>query len=223
MIILYQEFLGGTINCSASILFCRNGQIISFMEINPLDLVVFFTEFGSKVWNCCMYDDGYYLHELNMKSLVWTKMKLVDSVKPAYRYEHTFTAINVDTFVSHGGYSVETGFALGDIWLLDLPSATWSKYTGPTDHGRADHTATKGINKNIIIFGGCSSYTVLPAGTKEDLCNDVYIIKLEPDSLLTITSKVVCRHRAMLQSHWKHLPRTLQAQLNQMCQTDDVI
>ena len=178
------------------------------------------THFGDKIWHCRMHKtpNRNGLWELNMPSLVWTKIKVARPVKPSIRKEITFTAINATTCVLHGGYAKCTGRALGDTWLFDLPSASWRKYTGSADHARSSHSATRGTNNSIIFFGGCSSNDNLPVGTKEDLCDDVYIIRLGPESLLKLTSKVVCDNRAVLQSYWKYLPGRLHAQLLEMCQ-----
>ena len=163
------------------------------------------------------------LLELNMQSLVWIKLKVDCPIRPSERMWHSFTALSEYTFVLHGGYDIATNDALSDTWLLDLPSASWRKYTGSSDHGRAHHSATKSIHNNIIIFGGRLSKKHLPAGSEGEMCNDVFVIRLEPESLLKVTSKVVCKHRAVLQIHWKYLPRTLHAQLMEMCQDDDIV
>ena len=185
----------------------------------------YFTQFDTKVWLCrmCNAGDTDFLLELNMQSLVWTKLKVDCPIRPSERICHTFTALSEYTFVLHGGYDIATNDALSDTWLLDLPSASWRKYTGSSDHGRTHHSATKSIHNNIIIFGGCLSKRNLPAGSEEELCNDIYVIQMQPESLMKLTSKVVCKHRAVLQSHWKNLPRTLHAQLMEMCQDDDVV
>ena len=184
----------------------------------------YFTQFDTKVWLCRMNlaGDTDFLLELNMQSLVWTKLKVDCPIRPPERMYHTFTVLSEYTFVLHGGHDIATDDALSDSWILDLPSASWRKYTGSRDHGRAHHSATKSIHNSIIIFGGRLSKDNLPAGSEEELCNDVFILRLEPESLLKLTSKVVCKHRAVLQSYWKYLPRTLNARLTEICQTNDI-
>ena len=188
--------------------------------VPPPELCRYFTQFGDKIWHCrqTFLENKRGLFELNMQSFVWTELNVDCPVWPSKRYGHTFTAINADTCVLHGGNDFHTGAALGDTWLLHLPSASWRKYTGSTDHNRANHSATRGSNNSIICFGGYSSNNNLPVGAKEDLCDDVYIIQLEPASLLKLTGKVVCDNRAVLQNYWKYLPGTLHAQLLEMCQ-----
>ena len=184
----------------------------------------YITQFGNKVWQCRMskVGDTDCLLELNMQSLVWTKLKVDCPIRPSERKLHSFTALSEYTFVLHGGYDIATLDVLTDTWILDLSSASWRKYTGPRDHGRVRHSATNS-NHNIVIFGGSLSNDNLPAGSEEVLCNDVYIIKMQPESLLKLTSKVVCKHRVMLQCHWKYLPRTLHAQMMEMCQDDGIV
>ena len=179
------------------------------------------TQFGDNIWNCRIDVTGNRngLWELNMQSFVWTKIKVDCPVKPSGRYEYTFTAINVNTCVLHGGDGIPAGTALSDTWLFDLPSTSWRKYTGSADHIRSKHSATRGTNNSISIFGGLSNNENLPVGEKMNLCDDVYIIRLEPESLLKLTSKVVCNNRAVLQNYWKYLPGRLHAQLLEMCQS----
>ena len=118
------------------------------------------------------------LYQLNMHTLIWTKILNVGGIRPGTRFSHTFTALqHTNQIVLYGGCSLFGGFSeykSGEPCIFDLASLQWKKYEGSPDDGRSLHSATA-VNNGIIVIGG--NYDMLVSK-----CSNVFRIKQQPIS-----------------------------------------
>lgn len=88
------------------------------------------------------------LHSLDLVRRTWKTVRTVGPVPPA-RYGHTASIALRDAMVVAGGQP-HAGAALRDVWVLALPSLSWSsvRVTGGPIAARAFHTCS------LVRFGG---------------------------------------------------------------------
>ena len=177
--------------------------------------------FGGFIQNR-VYTDHF--RQLDMNSLTWTQLRIFHP-KPMARGFCSLTATSNNQLVLHGGQSTqEEVLQVSDTWIMDLTSYTWRLHR-PKRCYRMNHTATLGVNSNVIIIGGC-----------KDVHNrlNVSLVTLEPKSLKEIASCSISKHQVELKlvtlnlclptgrlqgqaaytiyKHvlpWKHLPKKL--------------
>ena len=121
-----------------------------------------------KVWLFGGYNDNLGclddFFQLNMQSLTWMQIQ-TGNPHPALRCGHTLTATTDNQLVLHGVFST---------WIMDLTSHSWRQYTSGKHHVWCNHTATLGLNSNVIVIGGYRRHGV---------GNEVFHVMLEPMSL----------------------------------------
>ena len=98
----------------------------------------------------------------------------------------------------YGGLLAGPG-ELAMIWILDLPSQTWSEYTSNKDHERREHTATIGLNNNVIIGGRYGLFT------DSSEYNITFHVMLEAKSLQQLVMQTIYRYQTVIQ--WRCLPK----------------
>ena len=158
-------------------------------------------------------------------SLTWTQI-ITGQPSPQARCFCSLTATSANKLVLHGGRSTQEG-ALNDTWIMDPPSYSWRLHMswGPR---LQNHTATLGLNSNIIIIGGCkdmhNTYNVdnnfmvhVMLEPKRFQLNTRTIYKHHDDlpwklclparSLQELATSTIFKHRDELT--WKHLPKGL--------------
>ena len=109
------------------------------------------------------------------------------------------TAVTDTQLVLHGGVYEQT-FTDRPTWILDLTSYSWRLYTSQKDQLGSNHTATLGLNRNIIIIGGNNTRT-------GGVCDKIFHVMLEPKSLQKLSLYTVYKNQADLP--WKGLPKKL--------------
>ena len=150
------------------------------------------------------FDDFY---KLDMCSLVWTEIQTGEP-KPQLGDFCTLNAVSDERLILHGGRTLPTQSNISEsTWIVDLSTNTWKQYTAEIDHRRYAHTGTTGLNTDVIIMGGCTSF--------EDVshtCDTVFHLMLEPRSLQQLAMQTIDKHQRVL--HWKSLPSKLIARLD---------
>ena len=144
--------------------------------------------------------------QLDMQSLTWTQLR-IGHISPQARSACTLTAISDNQLFLHGGHT-QIGGSSDDTWIMDLTLCSWRLYTSRRDHHRQIHTATSGLNNNIIIIGGCKGQC------DNNVYHNVFYAMLEPKRLQDLASRTVYKHQADLS--WKHLPKKLITKLGFM-------
>ena len=137
------------------------------------------------------YDD---LHQLNMTTLVWTRIQTVGPTTPGERYFHTFTALPKENkLILYGGCPQKES---GQPWILDLSSLSWEKLEGSSDDGRQFHSATA-VKSSIIIIGG--EYD-------RKRCSNVFTIIHQPMSLENLALRTIHRKRNQIKPREWNMP-----------------
>ena len=133
--------------------------------------------------------------QLNMYSATWTRIQTVQR-RPPTTWDCTLTAATDNQLVLS---TTSTG-----AWVMDLTSLSWRMlYTSRDDHGRDQHTATLGLNSNVIFVRGYLIYT--------HGYNNIFHVMLEPMSLQKLTVCTIYKHQGSLS--WERLPKKLIAVL----------
>ena len=140
----------------------------------------------NKIVSCL--DDFF---QLDMRSLTWTRVQ-TGQPRPGARSWCTLTATPDNQLVLHGDYT----------WIMDLTSYSWRLYTSGK-YDQYDHTATLGVNSNVIIIGGYF--------TNESNHDNMFHVMLEAKSLQQLAAHRIYKHQANLS--WKCLPKKLIALL----------
>ena len=144
-----------------------------------------------------IFDDFF---KFDMPSKTWTCIQTTQA-KPQVRLWSTLTAISDSQLVCHGGEALRFPPVI-DTYIVDLPSNTWRYHKSVRDNERCNHSASLGLNKNVIIVGGRSSFAQ-PTPT--------FQLMLEPKSLKQVAMKTIYSQRKVLP--WKNLPSKLIMQL----------
>ena len=152
-------------------------------------------------WNT--HDD---ILELTMHSFTWTQI-YTSQPRPQARKLCTLTAVTLtdDHLVLHGGTWRGSIPMLSETWIMNLTSHSWTQYTSRRDHSRWSHTASLGLNNNVIIIGGLK-------GAFSDLEYDnMFHVMLEAKSLQQLAIQAIYKHQHKL--NWNCLPQKLISQL----------
>ena len=138
------------------------------------------------------------LYQLDIHSLVWTQIQTTCDSQPEMKvyFYCSLSSITHSKLVLHGGTS-----SLPDTWILDIPSLTWSKYLSK-DHYRQSHTATIGLNNDVIITGGLNKHS-----DAHPTYNITYHVMLEPMSLQQLAIQTVHKYPTMIP--WRTLKKLL--------------
>ena len=140
------------------------------------------------------------LFQLDMYTLTWTRIQ-TDQHHPGTYSGCTLTAITDNQLVLR--------LPANDIWVMDLTSHSWRQYTSGKDHDRVGHTATLGLNSNVIIIGGYFGEQLNNRYKMHDnICANVM---LEPKCLQKLAEHTIYKHQTNLS--WKCLPKKLIALL----------
>ena len=147
------------------------------------------TTFIHKTWLCGghsgnqIFDD---LYELDMPSLIWTKMNGHHIPKGrGLRCLNVTTDLQLVLHYQSIGKPSET-------WIMDLQSRFWRQHSYDKVCPELSHSGCLGINNSVIIIG---------SACKEDMsCAPCCVcsVMLEPKSLQQLAIKTVYKHRATL-------------------------
>ena len=118
-----------------------------------------------------------------------------DQPRPQARRLCSLTAITDNQLVLHGGMK-SADVVLNDTWIMDLSSKTWRKHESDQDHPRFGHTGSVGINKSIIIIGGCE--TTARTSASAHLYSTTFHVRFEPKSLQQLAMQTVYEHQDVL-------------------------
>ena len=147
------------------------------------------------VWLFGRSSDDFF--HLNMRSFTWTQIQ-TSQPSPQVSSRCSLTAVTDTQLVLHGG-AYEQTFTDRPTWILDLTSYSWRLYISQKDQLRSNHTASLGLNRNIII-GGNNTRT-------GGVCDKIFHVMLEPKSLQKLSLYTVYKNQADLP--WKGLPKKL--------------
>ena len=157
-----------------------------------------------------LFDDRCFddIYQLDMHSLVWTKMQ-ASVQKPSLKtFISSFTAISNRQLLLQVNFVGAYGMIASEGWVLDTLSASWRKHaTALKDkHPRMCNTATPGINNTIIIIGGHDPNDHSDSGSRYH--RDTLHVMLEPKSLQQLAVKTIYKLKAELPC--EALPKSLQ-------------
>ncbi|KTF72447.1 hypothetical protein cypCar_00045252 [Cyprinus carpio] len=135
---------------------------------------------------------------------------------PRGRTLHTLTAISDDTLFLFGGLST-SGVVLSDGWEFDTKTREWrEKDHAHKDKPRLWHSADKGRDGDVVIFGGSQTYlfvmdsvTVLRSPSQNH-CADVLVFHTQPYSLSRLCEDCIGKHIFSVQEQASWLPAKLQ-------------
>lgn len=154
------------------------------------------------------------LFEFHLPTKTWTSVRVCSIEQPIGRSWHSLTAVPPSQLIVHGGYSSDKQ-PLGDTWVLHLSTLSWQQHYTDKDHARLWHTATTGIDADVIVFGGCCN-DILSQFVHTEMCNDVHIVRTRPRSLFRLALEAVYDARQVLQYQWTSLPGHLNNILQEM-------
>ena len=174
---------------------------------------------GSTVWLCGggqrpnMRNSSIDLHQLNMRSLKWTKVES-SMPEPSWRFMSSLTPVTDTELVLHGGLD-DCNDSLKDTWIFDTEMHVWTQYRELKDHTRFGHAGVPGLNGSVLIIGGevhrvpqrrwaCGFSKPMPR------YNPIFCVRLKPftpKSLQHLAIQVIYKHRANLP--WDSLPNKL--------------
>ncbi|RKO83819.1 hypothetical protein BDK51DRAFT_15734, partial [Blyttiomyces helicus] len=95
-------------------------------------------------------DEAVYC--LDLDSLMWIQVTAASDTGPSKRLGHSITTVGSKLFIFGGSCGGDT---LGDLWVFDTASNTWSspQTLGPRPPPRTGHTGTA-LGSKICFFGG---------------------------------------------------------------------
>ena len=125
--------------------------------------------------------------QLDMFSLTWTQIQTGQHSLHAQCF-CSLTATSDNKLVLHGVHSTHER-ARNDTWVMDLLSHSWRLYQSRSPRLQS-HTATLGLNSNIIIIGGCED-----VHNTYDMYTNMVHVMLEPKSLREHASCTIYKHR----------------------------
>ena len=149
--------------------------------------------------NLCFND----LFQLDMHSLVWTKMQIIEP-KPSVVKFVSLTAISDRQLLLLGNSIGDRKKIVNEGWIFDTLSASWRKHTTALKDKRPRHchTATPSMNGTVMIIGGHG-----PARSKSRNPLETLHVMLQPKSLQHIAGKTISKYKA--ESLWKATPKSL--------------
>ena len=143
----------------------------------------------------------YDLYNLNMPTLIWTKIQ-TDKM-PRILFRCSLTPVTDNQLLLYASYSPDT-------WILDTSSLIWRQHAiGWNEAFHTSHAATKGMNSSVAIIGGA----YFPSDKNAELQHYKVIstIPPEPKSLQHTSMKIISQHHDSLP--WTILPKALIAQI----------
>lgn len=94
------------------------------------------------------------LWKLDMKNMIWTRMKMDPSKSPEGRSWHSLTAISQKELVLYGGLS-RFRTPLCDCWIYSVSNNMWTRLITSARIPRLWHTAVYSrVDNEILIYGG---------------------------------------------------------------------
>uniref|UniRef100_A0A8C1VR44 Kelch domain-containing protein 1-like n=1 Tax=Cyprinus carpio TaxID=7962 RepID=A0A8C1VR44_CYPCA len=156
------------------------------------------------------------IHCLDLVTWTWTQIENQAVSHPRGRTLHTLTAISDDTLFLFGGLST-SGEVLSDGWEFDTKTREWrEKDHAHKDKPRLWHSADKGRDGDVVIFGGSQTYlfvmdsvTVLRSPSQNH-CADVLVFHTQPYSLSRLCEDCIGKHIFSVQEQASWLPAKLQ-------------
>ena len=104
------------------------------------------------------------LWKFDIRSRQWVLLQQESPISE--RYNHAVTAISPTQMLVHGG---ECSGLLGDCWVYDIPSRSFSQVPTPPGHSpcpRSSHSCAF-IHPYVVIFGGATNSSVCGEGPGE--------------------------------------------------------
>ena len=131
------------------------------------------------------YADDFF--QLDMFSLTWTQV-ICGLPRPQECCFCSLTATSDNMLVLHVGHSTQKRAPYGT-WILDVPTYTWRKYQSWSPR-LWNHTATLGLNSNIIIIGECED-----VHNRYNMYTNMDHVMLEPKCLRELAACTAYKHR----------------------------
>ncbi|XP_030638251.1 kelch domain-containing protein 2 [Chanos chanos] len=148
-------------------------------------------------------NDLYYI---NMDTWEWSEM-CVPQNGPVGRSWHAFTPVSTDHIFLFGGFTTNRE-TLSDAWLYCVSRNEWAPFKhNHTDSPRLWHTACRGPDGEVFVFGGCANN--LLSQQRAEHSNELLVFAVQPRSLLRSCMEVVVQNRTQLEPMWDFLPKHL--------------
>ncbi|KAM8888765.1 kelch domain-containing protein 1-like isoform 1-T1 [Synchiropus picturatus] len=158
------------------------------------------------------------LFSIDLDTWTWTELDVPSSSAPPGRSMHTMTPISDHALFVYGGLSTN-GNTLSDGWIFDTTRREWTKWCH-LDKPRVSHTACRGNDNDIVVFGGSSKFCILMDSVailrapSPHHCSDVFIIQTQPYSLFRLCEDFIGRNSALLAEQLKCLPLKLRSKID---------
>lgn len=156
------------------------------------------------------------IHCLDLVTWMWTQVEHQAASLPRGRTLHTLTAISDNTLFLFGGLS-NSGEVLSDGWEFDTITGEWiEKDHAHKDKPRLWHSADKGRDGDVIVFGGSQSFLFLMDSVavlkspSQSHCADVLVFQTQPYSLSRLCEDCIGKHIFSVQELALWLPAKLQ-------------
>ncbi|KAF4106738.1 kelch domain-containing protein 1-like isoform X2 [Onychostoma macrolepis] len=156
------------------------------------------------------------IHCLDLVTWTWTQIEHQAASVPRGRTLHTLTAISDDTLFLFGGLST-FGEVLSDGWEFDTKTREWrEKDHAHKDKPRLWHSADKGRDGDVVIFGGSQTYlfvmdsVAVLRSPSQNHCADVLVFQTQPYSLSRLCEDCIGKHIFSVQEQASWLPTKLQ-------------
>ncbi|KAK9965407.1 hypothetical protein ABG768_004500 [Culter alburnus] len=145
------------------------------------------------------------IHCLDLVTWTWTQVEHEAASLPRGRTLHTLTAISDDTLFLFGGLS-NSGEVLSDGWKFDTITGEWKE----KDHAHKDkprlwHSADKGRDDDVVVFGGSQTFLFLMDSVavlkspSQSHCADVLVFQTQPYSLSRLCEDCIGKHTYSVQ------------------------
>ncbi|XP_016110488.1 kelch domain-containing protein 1-like isoform X2 [Sinocyclocheilus grahami] len=156
------------------------------------------------------------IHCLDLVTWTWTQIEHQTTSFPWGRTLHTLTAISDDTLFLFGGLST-SGDVLSDGWEFNTKTRDWrEKDHAHKDKPRLWHSADKGRDSDVVIFGGSQTYlfvmdsVAVLRSPSQNHCADVLVFQTQPYSLSRLCEDCIGKHIFSVQEQASWLPAKLQ-------------
>lgn len=158
---------------------------------------------ASVIGNCAYIFGGRHMdnrlndiHCLHLDSLTWSGAMVSSSasnIQPSGRSWHTASVISDHEIFIYGGYD-QTECVLGDGWIFDTSTLSWSQIVKHNSHCRLWHTAVVTNNGDILVYGGSSASIKRSNLAITDYSDQVIRFQFQPYSLLKICCDFVAEN-----------------------------
>ncbi|XP_076008378.1 kelch domain-containing protein 1-like [Genypterus blacodes] len=157
---------------------------------------------------------------LDLLTWTWTQFDCSPSWTPLGRSMHTMMPTSDHTLLVFGGLGTY-GNVLSDAWQFNAPKREWTELKhSHKDKPRLCHTACRGKDQDVVVFGGSSDFSILMDSVavlrspNQHHCSDVLIFQTQPYPLSRLCEDFIGRNAELLGKLLDWLPSRLKSKVD---------